>query len=326
MPATTVPFWGWLSFGAIVAVALAIDLFLHRHGRVDRTPDANLPAGGRHSWTDAVAWSIAWIGLALLFNIGVALVFGRESGEEFLSAYLLEKSLSIDNLFVFLLVFQRLAIPAGEERRILTWGILGAVVTRGVFIALGATLLERFHQVTYVFGAILAVAAVRMFRNPKEKAEKKGVLLPWLQRHIPLTEQFHGAHFIVRAGTRWVATPMLLALITIELTDIVFAIDSIPAAFAVTERPVIVYSSNVFAIFGLRSLYVVISRAVKDLEYLHIGLGAILLFAGAKMLAAAWVTVPAWLSLAIIAVCGTVAVLASLRARRTRSHDQSAHA
>lgn len=302
-----VPIWLWIGFGALVLVLLGIDLFAHR--------------GRRESRHEAVGWSVAWIAAALLFAVVIVVVLGPTPGEEFLSAYLLEKSLSIDNLFVFLLVFSRLGIPARQERRVLTWGILGAIVTRGIFIALGAAVLERWRFVTYLFGAALVVSGLKMLRNP-QKANKegdKGRLMPWLQRHIPFTPRFHQDHFVVREEGRLLATPLLLALITIELTDVVFAVDSIPAAFSVTEQPFIVYSSNVFAVLGLRALYIVIAQAARSLEYLYLGLAAVLLFAGGKMLAAQWIEVPPLASLGIIAFCIGAATVASVVARRARA-------
>lgn len=300
-----IPLWAWGALAAVLLVCLTIDLVAHRGDHVD-------------SRRRAVAWSVAWIAVALLFNLGVGLLFGREAAEQFLAAYLLEKSLSVDNLFIFLLLFGRLAIPHEQQRRVLTWGILGALVTRGVFIALGAAAIQRWHWVLYVFGALLIVVAVKMLR-PGE--EEEGKVLPFLERHLRYTQTLRGPHFFVREAGRRVATPLFLALLAVEVTDVIFAVDSIPAAFSVTTQPFLVYSSNVFAILGLRSLYIVLSGALSNLRYLRYGLSAVLCFAGAKMLAARWMHVPSWLSLLVIVGCIGIAVIASRWARRNPSPE-----
>jgi tellurite resistance protein TerC len=296
-----VPVWAWAALAAIVSAALVIDLLAHRGDRVD-------------SKRRALAWSLVWVGVAIAFNGFVALQFGIQAGEEFLATYLLEKSLSVDNLFVFLLVFSALGIPAAEQRRVLTWGIIGAVVFRGILIFVGAAVVQHWHGVLYAFGALLLVAAVKLARAPDEAGESK--LLAWLERHLPWTRTLHGHRFFTRVGTRRVATPLLVALIAIELTDIVFAIDSVPAAFAITEEPFVIYSSNLFAILGLRALYVVLAGALAELRYLRYGLAAVLAFAGLKLLLASWISLPPLVSVAIIALLIGSAVIASLRANR----------
>jgi len=253
----------------------------------------------------------------------VALRFSAAAGEQFLGAYLLEKSLSIDNLFLFLVVFGALEIPTTEQRRVLTWGILGALVMRGAFIAIGAATLHRWHQVTYVFGAILLVTAVKLLRPARPNEEVR--VLGWLERHLPWTDQLHGHHFVTRVNGRRVGTPLLVALLAIEVTDVVFAVDSIPAAFAITEEPFLVYSSNIFAVLGLRALYIVLAGALANMRYLRLGLAAVIAFAGFKLLAARWVAVSPLLSVCVIVGCiGTAALASTIATRRERHRSPSA--
>lgn len=304
MSVLAVPVWAWALLAVIVCVSISIDLFAHRGDHVD-------------SRRRALLWSLGWVTLALGFNGFVAYWFGREAGEQFLAAYLLEKSLSVDNLFVFLLVFSALSIPVTEQRRVLTWGIAGAILTRGALIFIGAAAVQRWHSLLWVFGGLLIIAAVKLLREPGPVSENR--LLRWLERHVPWTPQLHGHHFVTRVRGRLVATPLLLALVAIELTDIVFAIDSVPAAFAVTEEPFLIYSSNLFAILGLRALYVVLAGALAELRYLRYGLAAVLAFAGGKLLLGSWIKVPPLLSVGIIAACIGIAVAASVyRNRRDR--------
>jgi tellurite resistance protein TerC len=301
MSSIVVPAWAWVLLAVVVVVAVVIDLLAHRGDHVD-------------SRKRALSWSIVWISVSLLFNLGVALWFGREAGEQFLAAYLLEKSLSVDNLFVFLLVFGALKIPAHEQHRVLTWGIFGAVVSRGVLIFAGAAAIQRWHSLTYLFGAILVIAALKLLRPPEEESDNR--VLRWLERVLPWTRQRHGHRFFTRENGKLLATPLLLALIAIEITDVVFAIDSVPAAFAVTTEPFLIYSSNLLAILGLRALYVVLAQALADLRYLRFGLAAVLAFAGGKLLAASWISIPPLLSVGVIALCIGIAIVWSVRANR----------
>jgi tellurite resistance protein TerC len=300
MPVLVVPAWAWGLLAGVMLLLISIDLFAHRGDRID-------------SRRRALVWSLVWVAVAVVFGVFVAAYFGTAAAEQYFAAYLLEKSLSVDNLFLFVVVFAALGIPSAEQRRVLTWGIVGALVTRGVFIALGAAVLHRWHEVTYVFGAILVITAWKMLRETEGTSSR---LLPWLERHLPWTSERAGHHFVVRRAGRWVATPLLLALIAIELTDVMFALDSIPAAFAVSEEPFIVYSSNVFAVLGLRALYVVLVGAIANLRYLRYGLSAVIAFAGAKMLAASWIVISPAVSVAVIALVIGAAVVGSLVARR----------
>jgi len=306
MSSIVVPTWAWGLLAGVVLVSVSIDLFAHRGDRPE-------------SRKRALLWSIGWIVVSLLFNGFVALRFGAEAGEQFLAAYLLEKSLSVDNLFVFVVIFGALSIPASEQRRVLTWGIIGALMTRGLFIAAGAAVLQRWHGVAYLFGALLIFTALKMLRPSEPQGDGEPPrLIAWLEKHLPWTRERHGHKFVARVDGRWMATPLLVALVAIELTDVVFAIDSVPAAFAVSSEPFIIYSSNVFAILGLRALYIVLAGMLAELRYLRFGLSAVLAFAGFKMLAAEWIHISPLLSVAIIAGCIGIAVVASIAGR---SHD-----
>lgn len=302
MQTLDVPIWAWVVLAIVVLVSVTTDLFAHRGDHVD-------------SRKRAVLWTVFWIATALGFNLFVALYFGRNAGEEFLAAYLLEKSLSVDNLFVFLLVFGALSIPRTEQHRVLTWGIFGAIVFRGILIFAGAAAVQRWHALTYFFGAILLLAAFKLLREKPASKEGSKIVL-WLERHLPWTRKLDGHKFITRENGRRVATPLMLAVIAIELTDIVFAIDSVPAAFAVTKEPFIIYSSNLLAILGLRALYLVLAGLLADLRYLRFGLAAVLAFAGAKLILARWGTLPPLVSVGIIALCILTSVVASLWANR----------
>ena len=300
-----VPVWAWLLFGGVIVASLLVDLLAHRGGH----------GLGRRS---AVLWSVAWITVALLFAGFVALQFGQSAAMDFVTAYVIEKSLSVDNLFLFVVIFARLGIPSAEQHRVLFWGILGALVFRGVFIAAGTAVLERWHAAIYAFGAFLVYAGLKTARSPPGKSGE-GRVLPFLRRHLRFTPRLHGHHFLAVESGRRVATPLLLALLAIEATDILFAVDSVPAVFAVSTEPFIVYSSNVFAILGLRALYLVLASLLKDLKYLHYALAAILVFAGAKMLTADLVHVPSGISLLTIALILAAAIVPSLVARRSKT-------
>jgi tellurite resistance protein TerC len=316
-PATSlhVPFWAWLVLGGVVVVGLLVDLVVHRgnHGQ------------GR---SRAIIWSVAWITLALGFGGWIAFQFGQEAAEVYFTAYLVEKSLSVDNLFVFLIIFSRLRIPGNEQHRVLQWGIIGAFVTRAAFIAAGATLLSAWHGVTYILGAFLMYTGVKTAREHASDGgggESEVKALAIVRRHLPFTPRLHGHHFIAVEDGRRVGTPLLLALIVIEITDVLFAVDSIPAVFAITADPFIVYSSNVFAILGLRALYLVLADLLAGLRYLRYGLAAILVFAGAKMLLSSVVRIPHLISLLIIAAILLAAILPSVLTRRRKAAADRPH-
>jgi len=312
-PALSIPMWGWCVMGAVVLSSMAVDLVLYRENR----------GLGRRQ---AIGWSAGWIGLALAFGGWVAVQFGREAGEDYLTAYLVEKSLSIDNLFVFLVVFSRLKIPEREQHRVLTWGILGALVTRGAFIAAGAAILSAWHGVIYVLGAFLVYTGLKIAREQAtggDEEKTKGRIFTFLRRRLRFTPRLHAHRFFAEENGRRLGTPLLLALLVIEVTDVLFAVDSIPAVFAITQEPFIVYASNVFAVLGLRALYLVLSDLLKDLRYLRYGLAAILVFAGAKMLLSEIVHVPPVASLLAVVAILVVVTVPSLAAKRHGAHRRA---
>jgi tellurite resistance protein TerC len=297
----TVSLWVWGLFGALVLAMLALDL-----GALRRS-------SGEPSLKSAALWSAAWIGLGLGFGVIVLVLYGPAASLLYFTAYALEKSLSIDNIFVFVLIFGELQIPQAEQRRVLYWGVLSALVMRAIFIALGVFLLERFHWVIYPFAALILFAAVRiLFGQEKERevvVNACAVCSTWVARIIPITPVLWGHRFWVRQHGRLLATPLLIALVLVELTDAIFALDSIPAVFAVTREPFLIYTSNIFAMLGLRSLYILLGGAVSRLRYLRYGLAFILAFVGVKLLLDGVVEISALLSLLII--LGAVAISAS---------------
>jgi tellurite resistance protein TerC len=292
----------WALFGVVIAVMLALDLgVFHRRAHVIR---------GR----EAAIWSLIWIGLALLFNLGIYLRSGSDRGLEFFQAWLIEKALSVDNLFVFLAAFTFFAVPEHLQHRVLFWGILGALVTRGVFIAVGAALLAAFHWVTYIFGVFLVLTALRLlFGGDEEVHPEKNPVLALFRQFVRSTKDYDGANFFVRKDGKLYATPLLTVLVVIEATDVVFAVDSIPAVFGVTRDVFIVYTSNIFAVLGLRALTFLVARLVKRLRYLKVALALVLAFVGVKMLIADRYHISDLLSLAVVGgLIGVSAVLSLL--------------
>ena len=284
---TTVPPALWISFGVIVAVSLLVDLVTHRgeHGASRRA---------------AITWSVVWIAAALGFAVWIGVRLGRDQAEDFLTAYLLEKSLSVDNLFVFLLVFTRLKMKPSEQHHVLTWGILGALVFRGIFIAAGSAALLRWHELIYVLGAMLVLMGIKTARSHDDDPDRESGVMTFVRERLHLRSTF------------------MIAVVTIEITDILFAVDSVPAVFAISSDPFIVYTSNVFAILGLRALYLVLADLLRKLRYMHIGLSAILVFAGVKMLLSSFVHIPHIASLATIAAIMTITIVASVVRNRRR--------
>jgi tellurite resistance protein TerC len=299
----TVPLWAWAATLAAFAALIAADLMLTR--------DAG--AGLR---TAAVA-SAAWIAVALAFGAVMWLWRGPDLAGEYFAGYLLEKTLSIDNVFVFVLLFASLEVPQTLQRRVLYLGVAGALVLRGGFIAAGGALLEHTAWIFYVFGALVLAAGVRMLRPGHGPGSPGRLISRGLRRVLPVSEDFAGDRFIVRSGGRLMATPLLVALVAIEATDLMFALDSIPAVFGVTRDLFVVFTSNVFALLGLRALYFLLAGAVDRFAYLKQGIAALLVFIGAKMLLDPLVHVPVTVSLGVIAVVVATAVVASwLRDRR----------
>jgi len=298
--------WLWVGFNLFVLGMLALDLgVFHRKAHVV-------------SFKEAGVWSAVWIALALLFNAGVWHFLGPQKGVEFLTGYLIEKSLSVDNIFVFALIFAYFAVPQEYQHRVLFWGILGALVMRAIFIAAGAALIANFHWIIYVFGAFLILTGIKMAFAPDKGLEpEKNPVVKLVRRLMPVTDRYHGQKFFTRENGALAATPLFLVLALVETTDLIFAVDSIPAIFAVTSDPFIVYTSNVFAILGLRSLYFLLAGVMNRFEYLKLGLAAILVFVGTKMAIVDLYKIPSAVSLGVVAAILAVAIAASLlRARR----------
>jgi len=302
----------WAGFVAFVLVLLALDLgIFHR-----RAHEVTLKEAG--------VWSVVWVGLALAFGAGVTKAFGAERGLEFFAGWLIEKALAVDNLFVFYAIFAYFAVPAALQHRVLFWGVLGALLMRGVFILVGAALLARFHWVIYVFGALLVITAVRLFTLPEDGIHpERNPVYRALRRILPASESYHGSRFtIVQNGKRY-ATPLLIVLLLIEWTDLVFAVDSIPAIFAVTSDPFIVFTSNIFAILGLRSLFFLLQGVIGRFHLLKPALAAVLLFVGAKMLLIDVVKLPIALSLGVVAGLIAAGMVASLVIPPRRAADRA---
>jgi tellurite resistance protein TerC len=277
---------------------------------------------------EATIWSVVWLALALKYNLGhyffwdrvapMTDLSNREAALAFFTGYLIEKSLSVDNIFVFVLIFTFFAVPAIYQHRVLFWGILGALVMRGALIAVGAALLKEFHWIIYVFGAFLIFTGIRMALHRNEEMHpEKNPMVKLLRRLMPVTENYEGDRFFIQRAGKLMATPLFLVLLLVESTDLVFAVDSIPAIFAVTNDPFLVYTSNVFAILGLRSLYFLLTGVVDKFYYLKLGLSVVLAFVGIKMVIIDLYKIPVGLSLGVIAGILTVSVIASLlRSRR----------
>lgn len=293
--------WFWVLFNAFVLVLLALDLgVFHREAHVV-------------SVKEAAIWSLVWISLAMIFNAGIYLYAGSEPALEFLTGYLIEKSLSVDNIFVFVLLFAYFNVPAAYRHRVLFWGILSALVMRGVLIGVGAYLIEQFHWVIYIFGAFLIFTGIRMAFQQEQEVDTEGnAVVRLVRRVIPITPTYRGAKFFVREGGHLIATPLLIVLLTVETTDLIFALDSIPAIFAVTRDPFLVYTSNVFAILGLRALYFLLAGVIEKFHFLKLGLSVILVFVGTKMLIEGFYEIPIALSLGFVAVVLALSVIASL--------------
>jgi tellurite resistance protein TerC len=265
------------------------------------------------SLREAATWSGVWVALALCFNGLLYFGFGSERALEFTAGYLIEKALSVDNIFVFVMVFAAFSVPAAYQHRVLFWGVLGALVMRAIFIVAGGALLEKFHWTMYVFGALLVVTGIKMLLLRDEAPDPaKNPIVRFVAKVLPVTPSFEGQRFTVKRDGRWMITPLFLALVAVEVSDLIFAVDSIPAIFAVTRDPFIVFTSNIFAILGLRSLYFLLAGIVDKFRYLKVGLSLVLVFVGTKMLIADLFKVPIVLSLAVIAALVGGAVAASL--------------
>jgi tellurite resistance protein TerC len=316
--------WLWIGFNLFVLSLLALDLgVFHRHAH-------------KVSIKEATIWSVVWITISMVFNLGLYFFWDKvspnssysysEAALAFFTGYLIEKSLSVDNIFVFVLIFTFFAVPAIYQHRVLFWGILGALIMRGALIVVGAVLLKEFHWIIYIFGAFLIFTGIRMaiHRNEEMHPEQNPVV-KLLRRIIPVTENYEGDHFFIRRAGKLMATPLFLVLLIVESTDLIFAVDSIPAIFAVTNDPFIVYTSNVFAILGLRSLYFLLAGVMDKFYYLKLGLSVVLTFVGTKMVIVDIYKIPVGLSLGVIASILAIAVVASLlRSRHLLKLEETA--
>jgi tellurite resistance protein TerC len=290
----------WVAFNVFVLGMLALDLgVFHRNAHAVSIKEASV-------------WSIVWIGLAMLFNLGIYFAWGQDKALEFLTGYVIEKSLSVDNLFVFLMIFQYFATPSQYQHRVLFWGILGALILRAIFIATGSALLSNFHWMMYVFGAFLVVTGVKMYLQGDEKIEpERNPVVRLFERWVPISKAYDGQRFFIRRDGRTYATLLMLVLIVVETTDVIFAVDSIPAIFAITQDPFIVYTSNVFAILGLRALYFMLAGVMEMFVYLKVGLSFVLCFVGAKMMLVDIYKIPIGASLAVIGGVLLLSIVAS---------------
>lgn len=301
MNSILIPTEFWIGFNLFVLAMLALDLFVfHSNAKVV-------------SIKQALIASSVWIGLALLFNYGVYLYLGKAAALDFLAAYLIEESLSVDNLFVFLMIFKYFHTPRHNQYKVLFWGVLGAIIMRACFIFFGIALVNTFHWVFYLFGAFLIYTGIKMALPSSEEIHpENNPVLNLLKKWLPFTNKYEGDRFFVRHGKTWLATPLFATLLTVETTDLIFALDSIPAVMAITLDPFIIYTSNIFAILGLRSLFFALSGMISLFHLLHYGLAAILIFVGLKMLLAHFVDVPIAVALGFIAIALSASIAASL--------------
>ena len=301
----TTSIWFWIAFHIGVFIAIAIDLITFK--RRDR--ELSIRAAAQRT--------VLWVVVSLAFNVLVWRLKGPHHGLDFFTGYLIEYSLSVDNIFVFVLIFAHFRVPPLAQHRVLVWGVLGALIMRGIMIVCGIALVQRFHFVLYLFGLFLLLTALRMlFRKhpPRELAENWAIRM--CRRIFPITREFHDEHFKVHVDGRWMLTPLALTMIVIELTDLLFAVDSIPAVFAITRDPFIAYTSNICAVLGLRSLYFLVARLMDRFIYLRTGLALVLAFVGIKMIIADYFPLPRALSLGVIALILAVTIAMSVIATR----------
>jgi tellurite resistance protein TerC len=301
----------WILFNLFVLAMLALDLVVfHRRAHTVK-------------FREALMWSGLWIGLAAVFAVIVYYWHGRAASLQFVTGYVIELSLSIDNLFVFLLIFRYFRVPSTHQHKVLFWGILGALVMRAVFILLGVGLIKKFHWIIYIFGALLVYSGIKLFRQQEAEIHpERNPLLRLFRKWMPVTKDYVGNKFFVRQPGLY-ATPLFIVLLVVETTDVLFAVDSIPAILAITLNAFIVYTSNVFAILGLRSMYFALAGMMELFHYLHYGLALVLIFVGSKMLASHYIDLPTELALGIVAVILVVSVLASLIHPQKREAPES---
>ncbi len=291
----------WIAFAVIMTVMFVLDLFVFNR------------KSHEIKFREALAWTVVWIGLAMLFNAGVWYFLGSAKALEFFTGYVIEESLSVDNLFVFIMIFSYFKVPRALQPKILKWGIIGALVMRGIFIMVGIGLIERFHWMVYVFGVVLIYTGFKMaFGGDEEVHPENNPMVRLVRRFVPITKRARGDRFFIKRRGIWAATPLFLTLVVVESSDVIFAVDSIPAVLAVTHDPFIVYSSNIFAIMGLRSLYYLLAHVMEMFTHLKLGVSVILAFVGAKMLLSNVVEIPLVLSLGVIIGALTISILASV--------------
>ena len=290
----------WILFNLFVLVMLALDLgVFHRRAHTVR-------------FKEALAWSAAWISMAAVFSVIVLYWHGRTSSLEFITGYVIELSLSVDNLFVFLVIFRYFKVPPHDQHKVLFWGIVGALVMRGIFILAGVTLINRFHWIIYVFGALLIYSGFKLLRQGETEIHPEhNPILRIFRRYVPVTKDYVGDKFFIRKPGLF-ATPLFVVLLVVETTDVLFAVDSIPAVLAITRDAFIVYTSNVFAIMGLRSMYFALAGLIEMFRYLHYGLAVVLMFVGVKMIGSNYLHLPTWVALGVVVVVLGVAVVASI--------------
>lgn len=292
----------WTGFSVFLIVMLALDLgVFHKNSHVVE-------------FKEAMIWSGVWIGLALLFNVGIFYYFGKVKGLEFMTGYLIEKSLSIDNVFIIALIFTYFNVPRQYQHRVLFWGVIGALIMRAILIAVGATLIKEFAWIIYIFGAFLIFTGLKMYFQKNEGINPdKNPVVRFFKKFIPMTDEYNKEKFfLIKEGKRF-ATPLFVVLLLVETTDLIFAVDSIPAIFAITSDPFIVFTSNAFAILGLRSLYFALAGVIYKFYYLKAGLSVILVFVGIKMMLIDIYKIPIGVSLGFVALVILIAVLASVR-------------
>jgi tellurite resistance protein TerC len=296
-----VPVWAWVGLLALIALLLAVDLYRHREAHTPTT-------------REVVLESLAWVSFGLAFSVVIAIGFGGDAFSEYISGYLIEKSLSVDNVFVWSMLFSTLAIPVKYQHRVLFWGIFGALALRAGFIVLGTALIGRFWWVLLVFGVFLVYTGLKIIRHRDDEGTKESTRgLGILRRIMPVTDELDGQKFFTRVGAKRAATPLLAALFVVEVTDIIFAVDSVPAILAVSHEPYLVFASNAFAILGLRAMYFLLANAKERFHYLSHALGSILIFVGVKMAVSHWFHLNTYVSLAIIISMLTAAIVFSLQ-------------
>ncbi len=301
-------FWGWVGFNAVVLALLALDLgVLHRKAE-------------KVSLREAASWSAVWVALSLSFAFAVYHNLGRQAGLEFLTGYLIEYALSVDNIFVFVLIFSYFKVPEEYQHRVLFWGIIGALLLRGGMIVIGSALVSRFAWTLYIFGAFLFFTGLKMAlqKGTADYDPEKDPVLRLVRKVLPVTNQYHGESFFVQepdktGKIRWTATPLFIVLVLVDTTDVIFATDSIPAIFAITRDPFIIYTSNICAVLGLRALYFLLASIVDKFAYLKLGLSLVLIFIGAKMLLEPFFHIPIMASLGVVAAVLAASILASLQ-------------